>query len=260
MGVLEPDGASAAVVAAAGALGLPVHGWRGLAGMSGRTWAAGEHILRLVEPARVDAEVAAAAAAAAVVPVAEPLARVDLPETAALLLPRLPGRPAGELDGVDPGRAAARGRACARAQLAINGVPAPPGVPPPRPVPGGHPVPGDRLLHLDLHPFNVLVDDDDQVSGVIDWANAAAGPPALDRARTGTILNLDPLAIRLAADPAWAALAAGWASAADLGGLPAPALAWACRYMLADLAHRYRPDQLTHVRAALRGAEPAAGS
>ncbi len=38
--------------------------------------------------------------------------------------------------------------------------------------------PGDALLHLDLHPMNVLIGTDGPV--VIDWTNAARGPAALD--------------------------------------------------------------------------------
>lgn len=39
---------------------------------------------------------------------------------------------------------------------------------------------GDRLLHLDLHPKNVILAASGPV--VIDWANAARGPAALDPA------------------------------------------------------------------------------
>lgn len=39
---------------------------------------------------------------------------------------------------------------------------------------------GDRLLHLDLHPKNVILGPSEPV--VIDWANAARGPAALDPA------------------------------------------------------------------------------
>jgi aminoglycoside phosphotransferase (APT) family kinase protein len=37
---------------------------------------------------------------------------------------------------------------------------------------------GSRLLHLDLHPLNVLITKDGPV--VIDWTNAARGDPAVD--------------------------------------------------------------------------------
>lgn len=39
---------------------------------------------------------------------------------------------------------------------------------------------GDRLLHLDLHPKNVILSSSGPI--VIDWANAARGPAALDPA------------------------------------------------------------------------------
>ena len=39
---------------------------------------------------------------------------------------------------------------------------------------------GDRLVHLDLHPGNVILSAGDPM--VIDWTNAAAGPPGADSA------------------------------------------------------------------------------
>ncbi|MEV5600354.1 phosphotransferase [Streptomyces sp. NPDC052299] len=48
------------------------------------------------------------------------------------------------------------------------------------------PDPEDRVLHLDLHPDNVLMTADGPV--VIDWSNAEEGPPALDRAMSALIL------------------------------------------------------------------------
>jgi streptomycin 6-kinase len=44
---------------------------------------------------------------------------------------------------------------------------------------------GDRLLHLDLHPHNVLLSPTGPV--VIDWTNARRGDPALDVALTWVI-------------------------------------------------------------------------
>jgi aminoglycoside phosphotransferase (APT) family kinase protein len=44
---------------------------------------------------------------------------------------------------------------------------------------------GDRLLHLDLHPDNVLLGRDGPV--VIDWTNAARGPAGADAAYTWVI-------------------------------------------------------------------------
>jgi aminoglycoside phosphotransferase (APT) family kinase protein len=45
----------------------------------------------------------------------------------------------------------------------------------------------DRVLHLDLHPANVILTDDGPV--VIDWVNARAGDPALDVASTVVLLR-----------------------------------------------------------------------
>jgi aminoglycoside phosphotransferase (APT) family kinase protein len=44
---------------------------------------------------------------------------------------------------------------------------------------------GDRLLHLDLHPANVIVSPDGPV--VVDWTNARRGEPAFDVALTWVI-------------------------------------------------------------------------
>lgn len=66
-------------------------------------------------------------------------------------------------------------------------------VPPPLP----DAEPGTRVLHLDLHPENVILTPDGP--RVIDWANAEEGPPGLDRAMSAVILaqvavSSDPLA------------------------------------------------------------------
>jgi aminoglycoside phosphotransferase (APT) family kinase protein len=55
------------------------------------------------------------------------------------------------------------------------------GAPPSLPAAG----PGDRLLHLDLHPDNVILSPDGPF--VIDWTNARRGDPALDVALTWVI-------------------------------------------------------------------------
>src|SRR5438046_2076220 len=49
----------------------------------------------------------------------------------------------------------------------------------------------DVLLHLDFHPLNVLVSGK-QVSAVLDWANARAGDPRADVARSYSILVVAP--------------------------------------------------------------------
>jgi aminoglycoside phosphotransferase (APT) family kinase protein len=108
---------------------------------------------------------------------------------------------------------------------------------------------------LDLHPFNVLVTDDGEPTGVIDWANAAAGEPELDRARTWSLLTLDPAARALHDDAGWAALTDHWLTAGRLHVLSAAARTWACEFMLADLAARHTSAELAHIRQAMRVAD-----
>ena len=51
--------------------------------------------------------------------------------------------------------------------------------------------------------------------------------------------------------PGWAALRDGWIESAALRDVPAACRAWACRFMLADLAQRYPADELEHIADAL---------
>src|SRR5205814_1988822 len=48
------------------------------------------------------------------------------------------------------------------------------------------------LLHLDYHALNVMTDCR-AITGILDWANARAGDPRADYARTVAILRLSPL-------------------------------------------------------------------
>jgi aminoglycoside phosphotransferase (APT) family kinase protein len=50
---------------------------------------------------------------------------------------------------------------------------------------------GDRLVHLDLHPLNVIVSADGPV--VIDWTNAARGDPSTDVAAAWLLLAVGEL-------------------------------------------------------------------
>ena len=212
-------------------------------------WSDGDVVLRVGE--RVADEVLAASAAAGHLPVPRVLDRLDLDGVCAILLERVPGRTAGALALESPARAAAAGSACARLHDALAEVASPPGL---RDAPGAD---GSerRLLHLDLHPFNVLVDDGGEPTGVIDWANAAAGDPELDRARTWSILTLDPAALAYDGDPGWVALTDHWLRAGRMHVLSASARIWACRYMLADLAARHSRAELAHIRRAIRLAD-----
>ena len=237
---------SGALERAAVGFGLEPEALRPLGGRSGSAWSDGHVVLRVGE--RVATEVAAAAAAAGRLPVPAVLGRLELDGRSAVLLERVPGRPAGELALDSPGAAAAAGRACGALHDALAEVACPPGL---RDVPGAA-CTERRLLHLDLHPFNVLVDDDGEPTGVIDWANAAGGDPELDRARTWSLLTLDPSARELQGNPGWAALTEHWLHAGRMHALSASARRWACRFMLTDLAERHTRAELSHVHDAMR--------
>ncbi len=61
---------------------------------------------------------------------------------------------------------------------------------------------GDRVLHMDLHPGNVMLTGDGPV--VIDWSNAFAGPAGADTAMAALIMRTSevddlPAPVRLAA-------------------------------------------------------------
>lgn len=247
-----------AVGRAAAAFGLDAGSLRPLGGNSGSAWGAGDRVLRVGRPAVIEAELAASAAAAVVVPVPAVLDRAEAGDTSAVLLEMLPGQPVAEFVRRRPGLARTAGRACGAVHGLLAGVRAPAGL---RAVPGpGRRVPGAgraRLLHLDLHPFNILAGAGGEVTGVLDWANAAAGDPDLDRARTWTILTLDPAARARAGEPGWDGLCEGWAESGRLHELPAGSRAWACAFMLSDLAPRYPAGHLRHIADALEQARAA---
>lgn len=233
------------VLVAADRLGLPADELVPLGGETGQAYAIAGQILRVGPSRTVDIEEAAAACASAVIPVPSVLARVDHELGSALLMTRMPGSPAWQPGSYDPVRAHRRGLACGRAQLSLSTIVAPPLVASARTIIAG---PGrgsvSALLHLDLHPLNVLLGGDDQVTAVLDWPNASAGPAEYDRARTATILKYDPSARELRRDPSWRAFAAGWAEAAQLDEVSAGSIAWACRYMLNDLTGRHPTESL----------------
>jgi aminoglycoside phosphotransferase (APT) family kinase protein len=101
-----------------------------------------------------------------------------------------------------------------------------------------------KLLHLDFHPLNVMAEGS-HISGVLDWANARAGDPRADFARTYTILMVEPIspngdslliaAMRRLLERAWRR---GYQQAG--GALDEMALfyAWAGAAMVRDLSPR----------------------
>jgi Ser/Thr protein kinase RdoA (MazF antagonist) len=246
-----------AAAQAAAAFGFDPGSLRALGGKSGSAWCAGDRVMRVGRPAVIDAELAAASAAATVVPVPAVLARIEVGDTSAVLLEMRPGQPAAELARRRPDLARAVGHACGTVHGLLAGVHAPAGL---RAVPGpgcGMPAAQARVLHLDLHPLNILADADGEVTGVLDCANAGAGDPDLDRARTWTILTLDPAARARHDEPGWAALCEGWSESGRLRDIPAAHRAWACAFMLSDLGERYAADELKHIAGSLGQASAA---
>ncbi|MGH9305401.1 MAG: phosphotransferase family protein [Acidimicrobiales bacterium] len=86
--------------------------------------------------------------------------------------------------GSRPWEIGALPRILARLHEQLSHIPAPPGMP--RPF-----GPGDALLHLDLHPGNVMMTQAGPM--VIDWTNAGAGPPGADVAQTWLIMATSQL-------------------------------------------------------------------
>lgn len=141
----------------------------------------------------------------------------------------------------------AHARLLARLQQAIGAVAAPdwmlsPGWTPSAPGDVAH---RDGVLHLDLHPMNVLLTREGAV--IIDWTNATAGPPGFDAAMTYVVM-----AAYEAADPRQRllqqALTAAFRRAAGRRTVDA-FLGAACDHRLADVA--LTPGERVNV-AALR--------
>ena len=100
-----------------------------------------------------------------------------------MVLARVDGRTMADDLGRRPWRLSAHAKLLGDLHRRLHAIPAPPSLPTPF---GG----GDALIHLDLHPQNVLLSDDGP--WVIDWANAARGPAAVDVALTFVIVGAVP--------------------------------------------------------------------
>ena len=176
-----------------------------------------------------------------------------------LLLGWCPGRSLAEAMLTDPARTDALGRAFGRTQALLHAIPAPPGLAHRSDawIEWGRPddvlrarlrqlaTDPAKLLHLDYHPLNVLVDGD-RITAVLDWANAKSGDPRADLARTASILRFAPLpdtgstaqamnARRQAFIAAWRA---GYREAGARVRQMASFYAWAGQAMIHDLSPR----------------------
>jgi len=97
-----------------------------------------------------------------------------------LVMERVDGRSMVEVLGRQPWTLRANGALLGDLHRRLHDIPAPDGV---RAAPGAG---GDRLLHLDLHPLNVILGPSGPV--VIDWTNAARGDGATDVALTWVLM------------------------------------------------------------------------
>lgn len=92
-----------------------------------------------------------------------------------------------------PERLTANARVLADLHVTLDAVPAPPGTPTTSPTAAG-----TQLLHLDLHPANVILSPDGPV--LIDWTNARAGDRATDVAMSWLIIECLGVPEKLTAD------------------------------------------------------------
>jgi aminoglycoside phosphotransferase (APT) family kinase protein len=269
---------SDALAAALGALGLPDDADVAAAadGASGSAWrvnlAEGAFVIRFAGSATIARSRLAsmAAASAADLPVPEVVRAATSAHGEVVLLRWLPG--VSLLDAVSRAPSDTMHYATQMGGLhrRLHAIAAPPDVvrvtdDRGRPFNAGRDVAGlprgDRLLHLDWHPLNLVVDESaGEIIGIIDWDNARAGDPSLDLARTRSILTLEPGLEDLPRHvrDRLPELLDGWADGygAEARAIPQAAEVWACRVMLADLAPRYgdRPEALDGIRARIDAA------
>lgn len=104
--------------------------------------------------------------------------RADGPD---IVMDRVNGPTMLEDLGARPWRVVRHARTLARIQRAVHRCEAPSWLPVAHGVSDG-----DRVLHLDLHPMNVILGHGGPV--VIDWTNASRGDPAFDAALTCALM------------------------------------------------------------------------
>lgn len=214
-------------------------------------------VFRSDQEAMMRREIIAMNAARSVgLPIPDVLAATLWEDRPGLLLSWMPGQPLRQELAASPWQAWVYGHALGRMQAAIHSVPAPAEL--------FHPVPWvewsnpdeilrdhllalakgpESLLHLDLHPMNVLAESG-HVTAVLDWANARTGDPRADLARTASILQFGPLGAgpALVSRVVRRAFEAGWrrgyrAHAGTVTGM-APFYVWAGMVMIRDLTPR----------------------
>jgi aminoglycoside phosphotransferase (APT) family kinase protein len=165
-----------------------------------------------------------------------------------IIMERLDGRDMVADLGVHPWRARRYGHLLAVLHNRLHELPAPPGLA----VLG---LPGDQILHMDLHPANVMLTARGPV--VIDWTSAYRGPAGADVAMAYLIVassdtDLIPPMVRWVVPPLRAVLLRQFLAAASSD--PWPHMAKVAEHRIAD--PNVRPaeaDRLRRLRdAALR--------
>jgi aminoglycoside phosphotransferase (APT) family kinase protein len=169
-----------------------------------------------------------------------PVPEVFAAEGPDLVMERLDGH--DMLAGLErrPWRAARYGRTLARLHDQLHQIPAPPGLRQPF-------GPADRVVHLDLHPANVMLTSGGPV--VIDWTNAAAGPAGTDVAMAWLIMSSSeiddvPWWLRPAVGTVRGVLVGRFRAAAQDD--PAPYLAQVAGYRMKD--PNVRPAEIARLR------------
>jgi aminoglycoside phosphotransferase (APT) family kinase protein len=109
-----------------------------------------------------------------------PVPRVYDATDSDMVMDRLDGPTLMQAFEAKPWRLGRYARELAALHDRLGAIPAPDWLPAPRTCPD---LDGDRVMHLDLHPLNVILTPD-RGPMVIDWTNAATGDPAFDLAYT----------------------------------------------------------------------------
>jgi tRNA A-37 threonylcarbamoyl transferase component Bud32 len=169
-----------------------------------------------------------------------------------LIMERLDGRDLLTDLGRRPWLARRHARTLADMHNRLHQITAPPGLPEPF-------GPGDRVLHLDLHPGNIMMTSRGPV--VIDWSNGAAGPAGADVAIAYLIMACSevddlPLMVRPVVNSVRAAVVRHFM--AGVRDDPVPFIAEAARHRMAD--RNVRPSEVEWLAKKAAEADRAASA
>jgi aminoglycoside phosphotransferase (APT) family kinase protein len=178
-------------------------------------------------------------------------------ELPALVLSWCPGKPLLSVFEQKPWRVHGLSHMFGRAQARLHAKPPPPGMTAGAPENWARMVPPEMqhladgvlalgpsttaFIHMDYHPGNLIVDGG-QVTGIVDWAGAAAGDPRADLARTAVTLETAPMPkgpMKAVYQSMRSIMLAGWKAGyrAEAGGMPdyTPFKRWAAATLLREV-------------------------